>query len=137
MPVPMAFWLPEPAPLLSASGSTPRPKAIEVMRIGRRRWRTACRAASTSVAPWSKCSVGQPGPLDAEARRQAFGHFLDLAHGFAGAVAGRGFVEDGDGRRAVEALELGRAERPGGGRERGERHHAVLRVAQIPAVYVL
>ena len=38
MPVPIAFWLPEPAPVLMASGSTPSPKASEVMRMGRSRW---------------------------------------------------------------------------------------------------
>ena len=38
-PVPMAFWAPEPAPLLRASGSTPKMKAREVIRIGRSRSR--------------------------------------------------------------------------------------------------
>ena len=66
-----------------------------------------------------------------------FGHLLDLAHGLAGAVAGRGLAEDGDGRRAVEALELRRAERPLRGGEGRERHHAALRVAHVPAVQVL
>jgi hypothetical protein len=36
-PVPTACCAPEPAPLDSASGSTPDMNASEVMRIGRRR----------------------------------------------------------------------------------------------------
>ena len=39
--VPMAFWLPEPAPVLMASGKTPRMNASEVMMMGRRRSLTA------------------------------------------------------------------------------------------------
>src|SRR5690606_9085971 len=34
-PVPMARWLPDPAPLAMTSGSTPRMKASEVMMMGR------------------------------------------------------------------------------------------------------
>ena len=36
-PVPTACWLPEPAPVLVAIGSTPKINASEVIRIGRRR----------------------------------------------------------------------------------------------------
>ena len=56
-PVPMARCAPEPAPVASASGSTPRPKASEVIRIGRRRSRTACIVASTSSMPFSRFSL--------------------------------------------------------------------------------
>ena len=48
-PVPMARWLAEPAPVASTSGSTPRPKASEVITIGRKR---RCAAASAdSITP--------------------------------------------------------------------------------------
>ena len=50
-PVPMAFWLPEPAPVLIASGNTPMRKAKDVMRMGRRRSRAASIAASARLAP--------------------------------------------------------------------------------------
>ena len=50
-PVPMAFWLPEPAPEEIARGTTPRMKASEVIRMGRRRWRAAWMADSISPAP--------------------------------------------------------------------------------------
>jgi hypothetical protein len=40
-PVPMARWLAEPAPVASASGNTPRMKAIEVITMGRKRMRAA------------------------------------------------------------------------------------------------
>ena len=49
-PVPMAFWLPEPAPEKSP-GTTPRMKASEVIRMGRRRWRAAWMADSISPPP--------------------------------------------------------------------------------------
>ncbi|CFP25652.1 Uncharacterised protein [Bordetella pertussis] len=52
-PVPMAFWLPEPAPVEMASGTTPRMNASDVIRMGRRRWRAACTAASVRLAPSS------------------------------------------------------------------------------------
>ena len=50
-PVPMAFWLPEPAPVLIASGNTPMRKAKEVIRMGRKRNRAASIAASARLAP--------------------------------------------------------------------------------------
>ena len=50
-PVPIAFWLPEPAPVLVASGSTPRPKASEVIRIGRKRIFAADKVASNRPSP--------------------------------------------------------------------------------------
>src|SRR5690606_7496989 len=53
-PVPMACCAPERAPVASASGVTPRPKASEVMRIGRRRSRTALMVASISPLPSSR-----------------------------------------------------------------------------------
>ena len=56
-PVPTAFWLPEPAPVAIASGSTPRPNASEVIRMGRRRMRTACRVASMSPLPSSSINA--------------------------------------------------------------------------------
>ncbi len=55
-PVPIACWLAEPAPLLIASGSTPRMKASEVIRIGRRRSRAASSAASTGPIFSPTCS---------------------------------------------------------------------------------
>ena len=51
-PVPIAFWLAEPGPVLTTSGSTPRTKAIEVMRIGRNRSFTELRIASIRPLPW-------------------------------------------------------------------------------------
>ena len=45
-PVPIEWRLAEPAPVLMASGSTPRMKASEVMTIGRKRSRAASMAAS-------------------------------------------------------------------------------------------
>jgi hypothetical protein len=45
-PVPTECRAPAPAPLEKASGATPRMKASEVMRIGRKR----SRAASTAAA---------------------------------------------------------------------------------------
>ena len=49
-------WRPaEPAPVAMASGSTPTPKASEVMMMGRRRRRTASSVASNSALPWA-CS---------------------------------------------------------------------------------
>ena len=55
-PVPIAFWLPEPAPVLVASGSTPKPKASEVIRIGRSRIFAADSVASNRLRPWSSCA---------------------------------------------------------------------------------
>ncbi|MNL14573.1 hypothetical protein D3C87_1355180 [compost metagenome] len=52
-PVPMARWLPEPAPVAIASGSTPRINANDVIRIGRKRRCTASSVASTSPLPWA------------------------------------------------------------------------------------
>ena len=52
-PIPTAFWLPDPAPLLRASGSTPSMKAKEVIKIGRMRSRHASTAASRGVLPSS------------------------------------------------------------------------------------
>src|SRR5690606_24361284 len=52
-PVPMAWELPAPAPLVMARGTTPRVKASEVMMIGRRRMRQASTAASTRDMPCS------------------------------------------------------------------------------------
>ena len=51
----MAFCAPDPAPVALASGSTPRPKAREVIIIGRILMRTACAAAWTMDSPFS-CS---------------------------------------------------------------------------------
>ena len=53
-PVPIARCAPEPAPVAMASGSTPKPNASEVIRIGRNRIRTACIVASTSSMPCSR-----------------------------------------------------------------------------------
>lgn len=53
--VPMAWRLAAPGPVPSASGSTPKPKASEVIRMGRRRRRTASSVASKMLRPWS-CS---------------------------------------------------------------------------------
>ena len=56
-PVPTACWLPEPAPELITSGNTPRPKAIEVITIGRRRRRQACNVAAITSWPWSTAAL--------------------------------------------------------------------------------
>lgn len=50
-PVPTACWLPEPAPLLVAIGSTPKINASEVIRIGRRRMRDASSVADIRSCP--------------------------------------------------------------------------------------
>ena len=55
-PVPIARCAPEPAPVASASGSTPSPNASEVIRIGRNRSRTALIVASTRSMPRSRFS---------------------------------------------------------------------------------
>ena len=53
--VPMALRPPAPAPVPMASGITPKPKASEVIRMGRRRSRTAATVASNTLRPCS-CS---------------------------------------------------------------------------------
>ena len=52
-------WRPAwPAPVARTRGTTPRMKANEVMRIGRRRMRAASTAASTMGSPRSRsCSA--------------------------------------------------------------------------------
>ena len=50
-PKPMAAWLEAPAPEASASGTTPRMKASEVMTMGRKRSRAACSAACARLCP--------------------------------------------------------------------------------------
>ena len=52
-PMPIEFWAPEPALLAKASGATPRMKANDVMRMGRRRCRAASSVASTRPIPES------------------------------------------------------------------------------------
>jgi hypothetical protein len=47
----MARWLAEPAPVASASGNTPRMKAIDVITMGRKRSRAASVAASMALLP--------------------------------------------------------------------------------------
>jgi hypothetical protein len=49
----MAIWAPAPAPVATASGSVPKMKASDVIRIGRKRSRAAMTAASASVLPFS------------------------------------------------------------------------------------
>ena len=49
--VPTACWLAAPAPEADIMGSTPRPKAREVMRMGRRRMRQASTVASMRLRP--------------------------------------------------------------------------------------
>lgn len=49
--VPTAFCAPEPAPVLITSGITPRINANEVIRIGRKRIRTASSVASIRPLP--------------------------------------------------------------------------------------
>ena len=56
-PVPIALRAPEPAPLLSINGVTPRPNASDVIRIGRNRMRVASRVASSRARPWSSRSL--------------------------------------------------------------------------------
>src|SRR5690606_771981 len=48
-PKPTAFWLAAPAPVAIASGTTPRMKAKDVMRIGRKRSRAASTVASSKI----------------------------------------------------------------------------------------
>jgi hypothetical protein len=50
-PVPAETRAPAPAPVDSASGSTPRMKASEVIRIGRKRRRAASTAAAEADRP--------------------------------------------------------------------------------------
>jgi len=52
-PVPIAFWLPDPAPRLIARGKTPNMKASDVIRIGLRRIRDAVSVASIRFMPSS------------------------------------------------------------------------------------
>ncbi len=52
-PVPMACWLPAPAPVDTASGNTPSMNASEVITMGRRRMRHASTVASTRPLPCS------------------------------------------------------------------------------------
>ncbi len=54
-PVPIECRLPEPAPVLIASGSTPSMNAAEVITIGRRRWCAADSVASIRPMPL-RCS---------------------------------------------------------------------------------
>ena len=49
--VPRDWRISAPAPLATASGNTPRMKAKEVIRIGRRRMRAAAVAASSGSSP--------------------------------------------------------------------------------------
>ena len=55
--MPIARRISLPAPLPKISGSTPAQKAIEVIRIGRRRSRQAWRTASSNVCPRSSSSL--------------------------------------------------------------------------------
>ena len=50
---PSATRISAPAPLASTSGTTPRMKAKEVIKIGRSRKRQASTVASIRLAPWS------------------------------------------------------------------------------------
>src|SRR5690606_30451335 len=50
-PRPTAFWLAAPAPLAVTRGTTPRMKAKDVIRIGRKRSRAASMAESARPAP--------------------------------------------------------------------------------------
>ena len=56
-PVPMARWRPSRRRVASASGSTPRPKASEVIRMGRSAGAPRPSAASTSSMPCSCWSL--------------------------------------------------------------------------------
>ena len=59
-------WRPAwPAPEASTSGSTPRMKANEVIRMGRRRMRAASTAASTMDSPRSPELLGELDDQDA------------------------------------------------------------------------
>ncbi len=56
--VPTEFRAPEPAPVATASGSTPRMNANDVIRIGRNRMRADSIAASTIDRPCARsCSA--------------------------------------------------------------------------------
>jgi len=52
--VPMAFCAPAPAPVVVASGSTPKPKASDVIMMGRKRSFAPSRVASKSPMPFSR-----------------------------------------------------------------------------------
>ena len=56
-PVPRECRLPAPAPLAITSGDTPRMKANDVMRMGRKRSRAASTAASRSAIPRPRISL--------------------------------------------------------------------------------
>ena len=56
-PMPIAFCAAAPAPVATASGRTPRVKAIEVIRIGRSRRRAASTVASIRLLPRFSCSA--------------------------------------------------------------------------------
>jgi hypothetical protein len=65
--------LADPAPVLKASGSTPNMKASEVIRIGRRRSRTASSVASISVPTLLAQRLGELDDQDGVLRREADG----------------------------------------------------------------
>lgn len=56
-PIPIEFWLPEPAPVAIASGVTPSTNASYVIKIGRSRFRAASKVASIMVFPLRSCSI--------------------------------------------------------------------------------
>ena len=70
-PVPMARWLAEPAPVDTTSGSTPRMKAIEVIRIGRKRRCTASQRRLDQVLALRVQVLGELDDQDRVLRRQA------------------------------------------------------------------
>ena len=64
---------PSPAPVAIASGSTPRPNASEVIRIGRRRSRTAASSPRRGPCPRSRYSLANCDDEDGVLARQAHG----------------------------------------------------------------
>src|SRR5262249_54963128 len=94
-----------PAPVASTSGNTPRMKAKEVMRMGRKRARAASSAAST---------IGLPG-------RGAVGDLLHQRHRLAGTEARR--RQSHHRRRRIEVVEAeqGRTD------DRGDVNHGANR----------
>ena len=102
-PVPMAFWLPEPAPLAMASGSTPRMKASEVIRIGRSADAHGLAASPRSGSCPRFCSVlGELDDQDRVLGRQADGgEQADLEVDVVGQAAQRGREHRAERRRAA------------------------------------
>ena len=86
--VPTELRAPAPAPVATASGSTPRMNANDVMRIGRSRMRAASTAASTIDMPLLAQLLGELDDQDRVLGREADEHDeADLAEDVVGEPA--------------------------------------------------